>query len=79
MPGQSRGWDWVPLIASVGPGNWGRLALGAPGGTQFENNLINGYQGSINVGDKVSAETGQVNGPTDEGVNIARVDAVKMW
>jgi hypothetical protein len=60
---------------NVGPGNWGRLALGAPGATQFENNLINGYLGSINVGDKVSAETGQVNGPTDEGINIARVDA----
>jgi Putative Flp pilus-assembly TadE/G-like len=60
---------------NVGPGNWGRLALGAPGGTQFLNNLINGYQGSINVGDQVNAETGQVNGPTDEGVNTARVDA----
>jgi Flp pilus assembly protein TadG len=60
---------------NVGPGNWGRLALGAPGATQFENNLIDGYLGSINVGDKVTAETGQVNGPTDEGVNIARVDA----
>jgi hypothetical protein len=60
---------------NVGPGNWGRLALGAPGATQFENNLANGYLGSINVGDKVTAETGQVNGPTDEGVNIAHVDA----
>jgi Flp pilus assembly protein TadG len=59
---------------NVGPGNWGRLALGAPGATQFENNLINGYLGSINVGDKVSAETGQVNGPTDEGINVARVN-----
>ena len=53
---------------NVGPGNWGRLALGASGATQFLNNLINGYQGSINVGDKISAETGQVNGPTSMGV-----------
>jgi hypothetical protein len=60
---------------NVGPGNWGRLALGTTGGTQFLNNLINGYQGSINVGDKVTAETGQVNGPTDEGITTARVDA----
>ena len=60
---------------NVGPGNWGRLALGGSGATQFLNNLINGYQGSINVGDKVNAETGQVNGPTDEGINTARVDA----
>ena len=58
---------------NVGPGNWGRLALGASGGTQFLNNLINGYQGSINVGDNISAETGQLNGPTSAGVNDARV------
>jgi Flp pilus assembly protein TadG len=54
---------------NVGPGNWGRLALGAPGGDQFLNNLINGYQGSINVGDIISAETGQLNGPTSTGVD----------
>jgi Putative Flp pilus-assembly TadE/G-like len=60
---------------NLGPGNWGRLALGGSGATQFLNNLINGYQGSINVGDKVTAETGQVNGPTDEGINTARVNA----
>jgi hypothetical protein len=60
---------------NVGPGNWGRLALGGSGATQFLNNLINGYQGSINVGDQVTTETGQVNGPTDEGINTARVDA----
>jgi Putative Flp pilus-assembly TadE/G-like len=53
---------------NVGPGNWGRLALGAPGANQFLNNLINGYQGSINVGDNIRAETGQVNGPTSTGV-----------
>lgn len=54
---------------NVGPGNWGRLALGAPGATQFLTNLINGYQGSINVNDYVNAETGQVNGPTATGVS----------
>jgi hypothetical protein len=58
---------------SIGPGNWGRLALGGQGATQFFNNLSDGYQGSINVGDQVNAESGQVNGPTDQGVNDARV------
>jgi Putative Flp pilus-assembly TadE/G-like len=53
---------------NVGPGNWGRLALGAPGASQFLTNLINGYQGPINVDDYVNAETGQVNGPTATGV-----------
>jgi len=60
---------------NVGPGNWGRLALGGSGATQFLNNLISGYQGSINVGNQVNAETGQVNGPTAEGINVARVNA----
>jgi hypothetical protein len=60
---------------NVGPGNWGRLALGGSGATQFLNNLINGYQGSINVGDQITAESGQVNGPTYEGIMTARVDA----
>jgi hypothetical protein len=58
---------------NVGPGNWGRLALGAQGATQFLNNLSNGYLGSIDVGDKVNAEPGQVNGPTSQGVNDVRV------
>jgi len=53
---------------NLGPGNWGRLALGASGATQFLNNLINGYQGSI--GTTVTAETGQVNGPTSQGVDL---------
>jgi hypothetical protein len=59
--GNGGSWD-------VGPGNWGRLVLGAPGASQFLNNLINGYQGSINVGDQITAETGQDNGPTSQGV-----------
>jgi Putative Flp pilus-assembly TadE/G-like len=52
---------------NVGPGNWGRLALGSSGGSQFLNNLLNGYEGSI--GSSVNVETGQVNGPTNEGVS----------
>ncbi len=53
---------------NVGPGNWGRLALGAPGATQFQNNLENGYQGPLNLS-ATQAETGQVNGPTSTGVD----------
>ncbi len=52
---------------NVGPGNWGRLALGAPGATQFQNNLENGYQGTLNF-TATQAETGQVNGPTAAGI-----------
>jgi putative Flp pilus-assembly TadE/G-like protein len=55
---------------NVGPGNWGRLALGQTGASAFENNLINGYYGSIDVGQTETAETGQDNGPTSEGVGV---------
>jgi hypothetical protein len=55
---------------NVGPGNWGRLALGQTGASAFENNLINGYYGSINVGQTETAETGQDNGPTSQGVGV---------
>jgi hypothetical protein len=54
---------------SLGPGNWARLALGDHGATQFLNNLELGYVGSINVGDSINAEQGQVNGPTDQGIS----------
>jgi hypothetical protein len=63
--GNGNGGSW-----NVGPGNWGRLALGGSGASVFENNLINGYYGSINVGDKITAETGQDNGPTSQGVGV---------
>jgi Flp pilus assembly protein TadG len=53
---------------NVGPGNWGRLALGAPGASMFLQNLELGYEGSININQAVNAQTGQVNGPTDMGV-----------
>jgi hypothetical protein len=54
---------------NVGPGNWGRLGLGSHGADQFFQNLEEGYQGSINVGDAIDAEQGQVNGPTDQGIS----------
>lgn len=52
---------------NVGPGNWGRLALGSSGANQFLNNLENGYQGALNLS-AIDVETGQVNGPTATGV-----------
>ena len=45
-----------------GPGNWGALALGGSGASNFSNNVTNGYQGEINLGDLLSTETGKMTG-----------------
>ena len=45
-----------------GPGNWGPLALGGTGASVFSNNVANGYQGEINLGDLLSTETGKMTG-----------------
>jgi Flp pilus assembly protein TadG len=50
--------------SSYGPGNWGALALGSPGASTFESNVINGYSGGISVGQWVATQTGQMVGPT---------------
>jgi hypothetical protein len=54
--------------SQVGPGNWGALALGGNGGSTYRTNLENGYQGTVNVGDWISTETGQITGPTSQGI-----------
>ncbi len=50
--------------SSYGPGNWGGLALGEPGASTFENNVIDGYGGSVSVGQMVTTQTGEMVGPT---------------
>jgi len=62
------------MQGQVGPGNWGALALGGSGADIFRNNLANGYQGSVSIGDLVSTEPGDMSGPTKQGVD-ARVQA----
>jgi len=49
-------------------GNYGALALGGSGGTIYRNNLDSGYNELLSVGDPVSTETGNMVGPTDQGV-----------
>lgn len=50
-------------------GNFGALALGSSGATQYRDNIKNGYNGLIKIGDWISTETGNMSGPTTEGVN----------
>jgi Flp pilus assembly protein TadG len=53
----------------VAPGDWDGLALGCDGATCYQDNLTNGYSGTITVGDLLSSEPGATVGPTDKGIN----------
>lgn len=41
-------------------GNYAAIALGGNGGSTYEDNLLNGYSGTIRVGDKIPTETGVI-------------------
>lgn len=45
-----------------GPGNWGALALGGSGASNFASNVVNGYSGTVSVGDLLTTETGKMSG-----------------
>jgi len=49
-------------------GNFGALALGGTGAANYRNNLKYGYQGTLAVGMSVPTETGNMSGPTKEGI-----------
>ncbi len=50
-------------------GNFGILALSGPGARLYEQDLRNGYQNEIKVGDIINTETGNIAGKTRDGVN----------
>lgn len=49
-------------------GNFYALSLGGNGANNYRNNLGNGYSGNLGVGSKIDTETGNMVGPTDEGL-----------
>lgn len=50
------------------PGNWGWLNVGqGPGGSALENAIINGYSGTVSVGDTLTTDPGQKTGPINQG------------
>jgi hypothetical protein len=51
----------------VGAGNWGALALGGNGASNYRTNIESGYSGKITVGDMIDTEPGNVVGPTSQG------------
>jgi hypothetical protein len=52
-----------------GPGNWGPLALGGSGASNFDSNVAHGYSGTATVGQMLTTETGQMAGPTQSAFN----------
>jgi len=50
-------------------GNYGALALGGSGGSNYRSNLMYGYKNEIKLGDILTAEPGNVAGPTSQGIN----------
>lgn len=45
------------------------LSLGGGGADKYLENLKNGYSGTLNVGDVVNTESGNMSGPTKNGIN----------
>ena len=51
-----------------GTGNFGALVLGANGADQYNQNVANGYGGSLSVNQPVQLKPGAMAGPTNDGV-----------
>lgn len=50
-------------------GNFGPIALGGTGASNYRNNLENSYNGMLRVGDWIPTETGNMAGPTKNGIS----------
>lgn len=50
-------------------GNYGFLALGGTGACVFEQNLIDGYSGVLQVGEQVETEPGVMKGPVQSAID----------
>jgi Flp pilus assembly protein TadG len=51
------------------PGNFGAIALGGNGASNYRDNIADGYQGTIHIGDIIPTEPGNMVGPTIQGVS----------
>ncbi|MBA4181096.1 MAG: hypothetical protein C0506_10955 [Anaerolinea sp.] len=50
-------------------GDFGALALDNTGGDTYRNNIANGSQGTFKKGDQVEAQTGNMQGPTNQAID----------
>lgn len=49
-------------------GNFGALAMNGKGAANYRENLMNGYSGTIQIGDIIETEPGNMSGPTSQGI-----------
>lgn len=49
-------------------GNYAAIALGGTGGSTYRYNLLNGFGGTISVGDLIQTETGNIAGATETSI-----------
>ncbi len=50
-------------------GNYGALALGGTGSSNYRDNLMFGYNAMVRVNDLIPTEPGNISGPTTEAIN----------
>jgi Flp pilus assembly protein TadG len=62
--------------STIGPGNYGLLRLGGPGGVIVENNLAGDYANCASVNDTPFTQPGVLTGPVADGINT-RFDQYK--
>jgi Flp pilus assembly protein TadG len=62
--------------STIGPGNYGLLQLGGPGGNVVQNNLAGDYANCASVNDTPQTQTGVQTGPVSQGLNT-RFDVYK--
>lgn len=49
-------------------GNYGAVSLGGTGADRYRDNLKYGYDSTLRLGDYIKTETGNLTGPTEEGI-----------
>ncbi|MCX8132051.1 MAG: Tad domain-containing protein [Clostridia bacterium] len=50
-------------------GNYAAIALGGTGGSIYRDNLLNGFNSTISVGNQIQTETGNISGTTETCIN----------
>ncbi len=57
-------------------GNYGAIALGGNGASNYLDNIVEGYDGRLMVGDQIDTEPGNMSGPTYNGVTSLLADCI---
>lgn len=61
-------------------GNYGALALGGNGASVYKDNLLYGFKTTLNVGDSVYTETGNISGATQQAIeSIISLDSSSTY